>query len=126
LESMGCGLVPVASDLPSGISEVVHDGNGIRIALDDEEGYANALISLAKDRRRLATFSFAASQTVRASHSTIAMARRWEAMLNDHLPATSPVWMPNCRAAAPMELDGRWQFLPALRPLRKLVKSFRN
>lgn len=126
LESMGHGLVPVVSDLPSGISEVVHDGNGVRIALDDEEGYANALISLAADRQRLATFSNAAFHEVRDSHSTVAMARRWQTMLDAHLPDAEPVWKATCKATAPMELDGHWQFHPVLRPLRKLVKGFRT
>ena len=47
LEAMGAGLVPVVSDLPSGISEVVNDANGIRVAVADEGGYVRALTGLA-------------------------------------------------------------------------------
>lgn len=122
LESMGHGLVPVVSNLPSGISEVVRNDNGIRIALDDEAGYANALISLAGDRQRLASLSAAAAMEVRESHSTTAMALRWQAMLDAHLPAQAPVWKTSCKATAPMELADQLKFSPALRPLRRLLK----
>lgn len=125
LESMGHGLVPVVTDLTSGISEVVHENNGIRISPDDVAGYAEALISLARDRRRLAGLSGAAASEVTSSHSTHAMARRWEAMLDAHLSDAIPDWKASCRAMAPMEVSHRWQFHPTLRPLRKLVKSLR-
>jgi glycosyltransferase involved in cell wall biosynthesis len=126
LESMGHGLVPVVSDLPSGISEVVHEGNGIRVALDDEAGYANALISLALDRQRLADLSAKAAADVRQSHSTLAMARRWQEMLDSHLPDGIPRWQASCKATAPMELNGQWKFSPAMRPVRMLLKRLRR
>jgi glycosyltransferase involved in cell wall biosynthesis len=126
LESMGHGLVPVVTDLTSGISEVVHENNGIRISPDDEAGYADALISLAEDRQRLTGLSAAAASEVSSSHSTQAMARRWEAMLDAHLSDTIPEWKTSCRAMAPMEVSHRWQFHPVLRPFRKLVKSLRG
>jgi len=125
LEAMGAGLVPVVSDLPSGISEVVDDTNGIRVALDDEEGYAAAVVKLAADPEWRSGMSRHAAERVRKSHSTEAMARRWVAMLDAHLPATHPTWPASCRATAPMELAGNWRFSPALRPIRRLLKSIR-
>jgi glycosyltransferase involved in cell wall biosynthesis len=125
LEAMGAGLVPVVSDLPSGISEVVDDTNGIRVALEDEEGYAAAVVKLAADPDRRTGMSRHAAERVRKSHSTEAMARRWVEMLEAHLPSTPPTWPANCRATAPIELAGNWRFSPALRPLRRLLKSLR-
>jgi glycosyltransferase involved in cell wall biosynthesis len=120
LETMGAGLVPVVSDLPSGISEVVRDETGIRVAIDDEAGFAEALIGLAKDRGRLASLSRNASTEVRE------MTKRWETMLNLHGKLQSPDWSRPLRATAPMELAGDWKFSPLLRPLRRAMKRFRQ
>ena len=122
LESMGAGLVPVASDLPSGISEVVNDGNGFRVPLDDEAGYAAAVIRLAREPELLAAMSARAGAEVRQSHSTDAMARRWVEMLEARLPGRVPAWNATCRATAPKELDGNWRFRPGLRPVRRMLK----
>lgn len=126
LESMGAGLVPVVSNLPSGISEVVNDENGIRVDCDDEAGYSNGIIRLATDSTLRAAMSRRASVQVRESHSTGAMAQRWVNMLESHLPAQVPQWKPSCKATAPMELDGQWKFSPAMRPVRKLLKRFKR
>lgn len=126
LESMGAGLVPVASDLPSGISEVVNDGNGFRVAVDDEAGYAAAVVRLAREPELRAAMSVRASEEVRESHSTDAMARRWAEMLEAHVPPDRPVWAKGCRATAPKELQGAWRFSPGLRPIRRLLKRLRS
>ncbi len=126
LESMGAGLVPVASDLPSGISEVVNDGNGIRVPIHDEDGYAAAVIRLAREPELRAAMSVRASEEVRESHSTAAMARRWVEMLEAHLPDRPPVWGETCRATAPKELQGDWRFASCLRPIRRLLKRLRR
>jgi hypothetical protein len=123
---MGAGLVPVVSDLPSGISEVVNDGNGIRVPIHDEDGYAAAVIRLAREPELRAAMSVRASGEVRESHSTGAMARRWVEMLEAHLPSSPPVWAKTCRATAPKELQGNWRFSPHLRPIRRLVKRLRS
>lgn len=126
LESMGAGLVPVVSNLPSGISEVVNDENGIRVDIHDEAGFADGIIHLANHPERRASMSRRASEQVRNSHSTEAMAQRWVDMLEAHLPDKLPVWKSSCTATAPMELDGKWQFSPAMRPVRKFLKRLRK
>jgi hypothetical protein len=123
---MGRGLVPVVSDLPSGISEVVNAENGIRLSPDDEGGFADALIALASDRARLIRLSAAAAAGVRETHSTHAMARRWQTMLEAHLPDCDPAWASACKATAPLEVCGRWRYYKALRPLRKFVKRIKG
>lgn len=126
LEGMGAGLVPVVSNLPSGISEVVHDGNGIRVEIDDEAGYAAAVIRLADDPALRSRMSHLAAQQVCESHSTDAMACRWVDMMESHMPAAEPVWSETCRATAPMELQGNWRFSPGLRPVRRILKLLRK
>ena len=126
LESMGAGLVPVVSDLPSGISEVVNDRNGIRVPIDDEAGYAAAVVRLARDRDLLAAMSVLAGEEVRQSHSAEAMVRRWVDMLEANLPCEVPKWQTTCKATAPMERDGQWQFSAPMRPVRRLLKRLRR
>jgi glycosyltransferase involved in cell wall biosynthesis len=126
LESMGAGLVPVVSNLPSGISEVVNDDNGIRVDIHDEAGFADGIIHLANHPKLRASMSRQASEQVRNSHSTGAMAQRWVDMLESQLPAQPPVWKSSCTATAPMELDGKWQFSPTLRPVRKMLKRLKR
>jgi glycosyltransferase involved in cell wall biosynthesis len=126
LEAMGEGLIPVVSDLPSGISEVVNEGTGIRVGIHDEAGFVTALTDLAGDGIRRAALSAGAAEGVRQSHSTQAMARRWTTMLDDLLPENIPAWKPACHATAPLELQGKWLYHPALRPIRIMGKNFKQ
>lgn len=65
LEAMGAGLVPVVSDIASGVPEVVTDGlQGFRRPIGDIEGFAAAIAALAADRERLEIMSGAARQTI--------------------------------------------------------------
>jgi glycosyltransferase involved in cell wall biosynthesis len=65
LEAMAAGVVPVVSDLPSGIPEVVEPGvNGYRPGPGDVAGFAAAIAELARDRDRVESLSAAARRTV--------------------------------------------------------------
>jgi hypothetical protein len=62
---MAAGVVPVVSDLPSGIPEVVTPGaTGYRPPVGDVAGFVAAIVELARDRERLEVMSQAARQTV--------------------------------------------------------------
>lgn len=126
LEAMGAGLVPVVSDLASGISEVVNDHNGIRVAVNDTEAYINAVLHLAANRQDMESMSAAAVSSVRLSHSTAAMASRWEAMLDGMIGQQRPDWKQVCRAGPPLGFERQLLFNPVFRPLRSAVKRFRR
>ncbi len=65
LEAMSVGLVPVVSELPSGVPELVISGEtGIRIPVGDIEGFAGAVAKLDCDRTHLETLSAAARRLV--------------------------------------------------------------
>ncbi len=65
LEAMSAGLVPVVSDIASGVPEVVEDGvTGLRPAVGDIAGFASAIATLSQERDRLEAMSRAARQTV--------------------------------------------------------------
>ena len=57
IEAMSVGLVPVISDLPGGITDIVKEDIGFRIPIDDNKGFAAAIIKLDKDRTLLEQLS---------------------------------------------------------------------
>jgi len=65
LEAMGCGLVPVVSNIQSGVPDVVADGaTGFLPEVGDVDGFADAIARLAGDRPLVERFSAAARRTV--------------------------------------------------------------
>ena len=66
LEAMSAGCVPIVTDIPSGVPEVVTDGvNGFRVPVGDVRSFAERLVSLHHDRSMLATMQRAAHAAVR-------------------------------------------------------------
>ena len=126
LEAMGAGCVPVVSDLPSGISEVVNEENGIRVPISEVGDYVAALADLCGNRQRLAEMATAAAQTVQDNYSTAAMAHRWTKVLEEHTKTPLPDWSKPCIADAPPECRVHWYFHPRLRWLRKIAKLARK
>jgi glycosyltransferase involved in cell wall biosynthesis len=122
LEAMGHGLVPVITDLESGVREVVDAGNGMLVAVDDAEGYARAIVHLHHHRSALAAKSAAAHARVEAEFSVAAMTDRWLRVLSPTAiqPAT---WPTNQRVHPPKALARHPFFWPAWRPLRRLLKA---
>jgi glycosyltransferase involved in cell wall biosynthesis len=65
LEAMAAGMVPVVSDLPSGIPEIVEPGvTGYRPPVGDIAGFAESIAAVAWDRERLEAMSRAARRAV--------------------------------------------------------------
>jgi glycosyltransferase involved in cell wall biosynthesis len=65
LEAMGAGVVPVVSDIPSGVPEVVSNGEtGERLPIRDVGAFVAAIAALDRDRSRLDAMSVAARRTV--------------------------------------------------------------
>jgi glycosyltransferase involved in cell wall biosynthesis len=57
IETMSVGLVPVVSAIPGGITDIVKSDIGYAVAVDDNEGFANAIVALYQNRSRLNTLS---------------------------------------------------------------------
>jgi len=75
LEAMSCGMTPIASRLPGSTDAVVESGvNGMLIEPKDDGGFADALVTLAKDRALLADMSRRAYEVVRERFSAKVMA----------------------------------------------------
>lgn len=53
LETMSAGLVPVITDLPGGITDIVNDDIGFKIPMGDNNAFASAIWELYNDRNLL-------------------------------------------------------------------------
>jgi len=124
-ESMGHGLVPVVSDLPAGIPEMVDKSNGILVPVDDVSGYARGIIHLHAHREELAAKSAAARQRVKIKFSVEAMADRWLAALPSNKTGMV-VWPKNWRITAPLTAANPYYFSSPLRTLRRMAAKFRR
>jgi glycosyltransferase involved in cell wall biosynthesis len=125
LEAMGHGLVPVVSDLESGIRDVVDATNGILVPVEDVEGYARAIIHLHEHRDELAAKSAAARARVKTDFSAEAMTDRWLAAFPPTTAAISG-WPAQWRVGAPLGVRRKFLFSRPLRVLRRLAKKFRR
>lgn len=124
LEAMGCGLVPVVSDLPSGIPEVVDKTTGCLVPIDHVAGYAQAIVELHQNRDLFAARSTAARARVEKNFSVGAMTDGWLAALPP-LPALPGPWPDSWRFQAPLRAPLPLQFSPPVRWLRRMVKRLR-
>ena len=121
LEAMAHGVVPVVSDLPSGIREVVNSETGILVNPENVDGYAAAILELDSDREDLAKKGFAASRLVRSGFSCEAMADRWLKMLRE-LPSAATEWPVSQKVTYSIMMRRLgFPFLPAVRPVAKLI-----
>jgi colanic acid/amylovoran biosynthesis glycosyltransferase len=121
LEAMAHGVVPVVSDLPSGIREIVNSETGILVNPENVDGYATAILELDADREDLAKKGLAASRLVRSGFSCEAMADRWLKMLRE-LPLTATEWPVSQKVTYSLMMRRLgFPFLPAFRPVGKLI-----
>lgn len=125
LEAMGHGLVPVVSNLPSGIPEVVDATTGILVPVDYVAGYARGIIHLHQHRDELAAKSAVARERVKTEFSVEAMTDRWLAVFPKNAAAVGE-WPSRWNIRAPLPACHPVQFSPPLRALRRLASKFRQ
>jgi glycosyltransferase involved in cell wall biosynthesis len=121
LEAGAAGVVPVVSDLPSGIPEVViPQQTGYRIQLEDVDGFAAAIAALARSRETLAALSGAVQRHVSENFDigTSALAYeqlfcRWEQLRRPRVP--------HLRVPYGSRLDRPWIPNPIVRAIRKAM-----
>jgi glycosyltransferase involved in cell wall biosynthesis len=123
LEAMGSGLVPVVSDLPSGIRELVDDTTGRRVEPNDIPGYARELVWLHEHRAELPRLSANARKKVYEEYSVAAMTDRW---LEAFGPAGPQVdWPRRWKIQSPLTSPDSFRFSKAGRVLRRLKRRLR-
>ena len=81
VEAMARGCVPLAATMDSGIPEVITSGeNGLIVGGRNYDDWAQAIVGLFRDRRRLARMSQQARATVRARFTVERAADHFEAL----------------------------------------------
>ena len=84
LEAMATGLVPVVSDIRSGVPESVDQGDtGFRHPVGDIDGFAGAIQRLAEDRPQLERMSAAARQRIEERFALHRGIRKWDALVDE-------------------------------------------
>jgi glycosyltransferase involved in cell wall biosynthesis len=122
LEAMAHGVVPVVSDLASGVSEVVDQRSGIVINPADIDGYAAGIVRLAQDRSALAAMSENAAARVRDIYSAAAMTDRWLNLLNQLAKTDKKQkWPASFVVKGPLNSNSL-RYFPAVRALRRLAR----
>jgi glycosyltransferase involved in cell wall biosynthesis len=85
LQAMGEGVVPIVSDVESGVPQlIVHGASGFRVAIGDIDGFAFRLATLAGDRVMCRTMGAAARDAVRTGlYGADVMTARYESLFGE-------------------------------------------
>jgi glycosyltransferase involved in cell wall biosynthesis len=79
LECMSQGCVPVVTDLPGGIRELIADGeNGFKCGMDDHQAFAVAIENLHFNRRKLAEMQNRVSAIIFENYNAVHQSPRYQ------------------------------------------------
>lgn len=123
LEGMGQGLVPVVSDLPSGIRDVVTGDCGIRVPVGDEAAALEALKRLSASPTLVEHLGAAAAQKIRQEFSASRMAENYAILVRSATAEFKPDWSGPVRIPKPLNVRPRWLYSPVGRVFRRLIKT---
>jgi len=123
LEAMGAGLVPVVSDIDSGVPDVVTGGvNGLLPRVGDAGGFADAIASLAADRGLVERMSAAARKTVEERFDVRQRARDYQALYARYEALYRPL-ASDAVLQYGSRLDRPWIPNPFVRFIRSTLRS---
>jgi len=121
LEAMHHGVVPVVSDLESGISDLVDESCGIRVTVDRIDDYSAAILRLHRDRTLLERMSVSSQTRATSLYSAKAMAQRWMDMFRANR-ATEARWPLKQRITHPILQPGSWYYREPIRSCRRIIR----
>lgn len=121
LEAMGEGVVPVVSDLESGLRQVVTEQTGICVPVGNVAAAADAIGALARDPARLAALSSAAGKLAREEYSAARMGQRYLDLIGA-IAKPGAVWPEHVSVPAPVELKPEWLYQGLGRSARRWLK----
>lgn len=123
LEAMGHGVVPVISDLASGIGQAVVEGTGMRVPVGDVGAAADILRMLVHNPAILANLSEAAAHHARTHFSAETMASRYLELIHSLSPNPHPVWLPRVPIPTPRGVRLPWLYSGLPRHGRRWLKN---
>ncbi len=126
LEAMAEGVVPVISDLPSGLNDVVTPQTGCRVPIGDIEAAAQAILALERERSRLADLSRKAAAVARLGYSADRMADGFQELIRTLNRRNPEPWPRRAEVPEPILVAPRWLFRPWLRPIRRRLKPLQR
>jgi glycosyltransferase involved in cell wall biosynthesis len=121
LEAMGAGVVPVVSDLPSGMAEAVDEMRGERVPVGDVEYAAEKIAALSRNRLRLHSCAMSAARFAREHYSADAMAEKYCRVV-DELAGPPGEWPAQVEIHTPRGVSPEWIYSGAPRALRRWWK----
>ena len=123
LEGMAAGCVPVVSDLPSGIPEIVENGvSGYRAPVGDVAAFADAIVAIARDRAELVRMREEAAARIRIGFNIAERAPQYQQAITA-AAARTPRWS-RPRIFHGSRLDQPWLPNVVVRGARSLRRTF--
>ena len=122
LEAMGCGVVPVVSNIDSGVPDVMTAGvNGLLPEVGDVNGFADAIATLAGNRDLLERMSAAGRRLVEERFEVRARTREYQALYARYAELYRP--LPPDALQYGSRLDHPWIPNPLVRLVRSALRA---
>ena len=121
LEALGAGVVPVVSDLPSGLAEVVDESRGVRVPVGEVGRAAEAIVELSRDRKKLHDRATNAAHFARAHYSADAMAEKYLRVIEERA-APAQAWPASVEMPVPRGVARPWLYAGVPRRVRRWLK----
>ena len=121
VETMSVGCVPVASDLPGGIREVILDAEtGFRCRMNDNEAFAGQIEKLHFDRELLDKMSRKARETIYAGYNAEIQSPKYQELFNRTADSPGPPRHHAVKKKLGSRLDQPWLPDSIVKFLRKV------
>ena len=123
LEAMGCGVVPVVSNIDSGVPDVVTaDVNGLLPAVGDVDGFADAIARLDRDRTLLERMSAMGRRIVEERFDIRDRVADYQALYARYGELYKPL-APDAMLHYGSRLDQPWMPNPLVRMVRSALRA---
>jgi len=124
LEAMGQGVVPVVSDLPSGMRDVVNEECGFRVPVGDVAAAQETLAALCREPGRVQALAPKAAALARREYSADRMAERYLNLVAGGVGAEG-AWPRGVEVPVPYGVRP-WLFRGVMRRVRRALKPLRR
>lgn len=121
LEAMSAGCVPVVTDLPGGIKELIEDGiNGYKCPIDQNEYFAEKISLFHFDRQHMQDLQNNGSQKVFEEYNAAIQSPKYQSVFSKILDQTFVPRHHNVNLKIGSRLDQKW--IPNI--ITKLIRTF--